>query len=804
MNLPGIRILLLSLVTLSGSCGSVLAIELQSQTNRYGVVEWNMQSGLPQNTVHSINQTDDGYLWVGTDDGLARFDGVKFSIVDDHNSELFENDGIRNIHKSRDGTLWISTDGPGILWNQNGPFSKAPYPELEQHRITAFLEDRDGMLVATPSGLFHCSGNLIDPIQINWNIPLRNIQSLARDQQGRLWISAETSWLYTPDQDMVPFRSLGIEGNSTALAPSKKGGMWVGTTQGLYHYNEGKVQFYNTGNGLNSEDIHAVLEDHNGTLWVGTNNGLQCLINHRWSTIRFRWGEALGSVISLFEDVEGNIWAGTFSGLLNVREMKVLSIGTEDGLSHASVQTVLEARDRSVWIGTFGGGLNRMLPDGRIDVYRQNGLLLEDYVCSLSETQDGALWISYRGSGLSRLQNGQIRHYGIEDGLPNDPVRATAVDAEGCLWFVGDSTGLWRASGDTFEQVPAKRLSSSMQALLFDSQGNLWVGAENGVGRRSPDGNWEVWTEQQGLRGSTTYSLLEDDRGNIWIARKDGSIQRICNDQLQYFPFPENPTMSIMGLLHTPGELWMYGARGIYRVKMDDFDAIATGVRSTFDSTVFDEYYGGKQSAPSIGGYPGTARLSSGELWFCSNNGISQIHPGRIPVNGFPPKVMIESIVYEREPLGYSGQMLTLPPAKSAIEFHFTATGLTDAKRNRFKYRMIGVDQDWIDAGTNRVATYAGLKPGKHRFQVIAANNDGAWSRIPATCAFELRPHFSQTFWFWTLVTLAATAVLAGIYRWRVGAIHRREIKLQMLVNQQTEDLTKAKENAGSGKSGKK
>ena len=751
---------------------------------------------LPQNSVIALSQSEEGYLWIGTEDGIARFDGANFKVFNSNNTKVLGNDSIVALHNSRNGTLWVSTQTGGLFWEKDGIFTQATFQELEGKQVRTFFENRESVILATHNQIFQCTEKSIHRVRTDPNLSLRDIRHVAMDERGNLWIGAEISWLLTPEQEMIPLRSLGIDGTCTGFYPSTKGGMWIGTTEGLYKYTEGKLKVFTSNEGLNSEDVHAIMEDHRGTLWVGTNSGLQCFKNNHWSTIRFRWGESLGSIVSLFEDAEGSIWAGTQSGLLCVREMKVMSIGVEDGLSHASILSVLEASDQSVWIGTFGGGLNRMLPDGRIDVYRQSGLLLEDYVFSLSEGPLGEIWIGYRNPGLSRLSNGQIQHFGIKDGLPDDRIRATASTGINDLWIACEKTGLWHFDGQHFNRVQGVPLSSSLQAVMVDSLGNLWVGADNGVGKMTPDGDWETWTTEEGIKGSYTYAFCEDERGSVWFIRKDGNLQRIRNDHLESFTFSHDPITTFMGMLETPGELWLYGSRGVYRVHIDDLDAVANGIHTHFETTVYDEYFGGKARAPSTGGYPTSAQLSSGELWFSSNNGIAQIHPGRIPVNLFPPNVLIESIVYERQVIENTGQLLVLPPAKSAIEFRFTATSLTDAKRNQFKYRMVGVDAGWIDAGTSRIATYAGLKPGKHQFQVMAFNNDGIPSQTPANCVFVLKPHFTQTIWFWTLVAIGATAILAGAYRWRVRAIHRREIKLEKLIARQTKDLREAKETA--------
>ncbi len=797
--MPPVRIqLILSVCALLMPVTASHAFVLKSESNRYGVIEWNMQAGLPQNSVKSITQTREGYLWVGTEDGLARFDGVKFTVFDRTNTPELENDGVSAITQDKNGVLWIGTDGNGVVRYENGVFSSTGMERLKSKSVRGFLEETDAMIVATGKGVFRCRGETIEQLFPEKLSLINNLKAVIRDAEGNIWIGAKETWIITPQGTLIDANELGVSGATEALAAAPDGSVWIGTNEGLFHFQNRQVVVYNEKNGLNSNDVQALLFENNGRLWIGSNNGLQCFNRGIWSTIRFRWGENIGGVISLFKDREGNVWAGTYSGLLCVRDMKVISIGPEDGLSHQSVLSIMEAKDASVWVGTFGGGLNRLMPDGSIQTLRAEDGLMEDYIYSLTEAPDGALWISYRSPGLTRIEGNHITHITVEQGLPNDRIRGTTFDDDGNFWFVCQYSGLWKQTATGFHKIPVDPLLDKLWSIYTDSKGRIWIGSDNGIGWLDKEGKISAWlVGEHGVKGKSNYAFLEDSRGSIWFTRKDGGIQRILDGKCQSFVIGNDPTTSVLGLLETPGELWMYCSRGIYRAKLDDFDAVADGKKATLEVTVYDEYYGGKATAPSIGGHPAAAALSTGELWFSTNNGISQIDPATMPFNSYPPRVIIESIVYDKQTMiNLPLTPTVLPPANGAIEFHFTAMGLTDAGDNRFRYRLQGVEMDWVEAGNRRVASYAGLKPGKYSFEVMAFNNDGIASDHPVSCTFTLRPHFTQTQWFWLVTFAAITLILAAAYRWRVGQIHRREAKLKELVDQQTIDLRQAKEAA--------
>ena len=786
---------MLSFVALSvfGTAGVCLALDPQSEVHQYGVVEWSTLHGLPQNSVRAIAQTADGYLWVGTNDGLARFDGVSFTLFDNNNTPALTNDGIAALRVAQDGTLWIGTDGGGIVWWRDGVFQRPPYGRFAVYSIRSLLPDGDSMIVGTGAGVFRCGRATAEQLVPDSVLKMSNLMDVARDADGAYWVAADPVVRVTPDGRRTSGEQLGITAPARAIIPARDGGLWIGTSGGLVYRHGDAQRLLTTADGLKSNIVQSLLEDHDGNLWVGTLAGLQRYTGGQWASVKFRWGEKVGTVNCLFEDREGNLWGGTNSGLVCVRDVKVSNLGVDEGLARDEVQTVIETNDGTIWAGTFGGGLNRIRPD-RLDLLTTKDGLRDDFVYALCEDRDGSIWIGYRGKGLSRLTGESLQHFGPKDGLADDRIRGMAVDADDTLWVVGQSSGLWRRRAGHFESIPIAPLSQQTRAIAIDRAGGVWVGSSNGVGRLARDGKWDLYLRDSGLKGNTSFAFYEDRRGSMWIARKDGGVQRVRRGRLETFALAGDTTASVMSIAETDGELWLYGSRGIYRIALDEFDAVADGRKPAVAFTVYDEFFGGKATAPSVGGHPAAVHRRNGDLWFCTDIGLSRVSPGRMRTNTLPPNVIIEQLAYDNTTVPVRGGPLVLPPANGAVAFRFTALGLTDAGKNHFKYRLLGKDPDWIDGGTQRTASYAGLRPGRHEFQVLAANNDGVWSPAPATCGFELKPHFHQTVWFWSLVALAAAGGLAGAHRWRTRIHHHREMQLCDLVEKKTEDLRHAKE----------
>lgn len=755
-----------------------------------------MSSGLPQNSVQAITQTPDGYIWIGTAEGLARFDGVRFTNFTRDNVPEFASDVVTSLSADSAGRLWIGTM-VGLLYYEDGHFHRTRFPELGRAAIRAIVPDGEGVLLATNTGVFHCTHHSAKSPVAHHDLQVHNMTDVLRDRDGTIWVTGHS--VLRADNEIVEVlgERHGILGAGLCLLQSPKEGVYIGTNAGLVHLTHSGSRIFTTDDGLVSNLIRSLAADHDGNIWVGTPNGLQRFRDGVFTEARMHVGEPLGAVVELFEDREGGLWVGTHSGLYLLRDQKIQTISRRDGLEQNNVLATLAARDGGYWIGTWGGGLT-YLNGGETKVWTRDEGLLDDAVYALAEDREGGVWIGYSVAGLTRLTDEGLQHFGPESGWEPSRVRSILVDKNGDVWVGSAINGLWRYRNGWFEPVEFKLLSPKLAAMELDSHGRLWIGSSNGVGRLE-NGEWTIWTKEDGIRGSSTYAIHEDVRGSIWLARKRGGLQRFRDGELQTFSLDGDPLTDVLGIQSTDEELWLNCRRGVLRIDLDAFDEGSPGTMRDVTSITYGEADGMPRSGPSTGGFPSSLRSPGGDLWFATNGGVVRLSPDRMRHNRVPPNVIIERIIADRRNYDPSGPgPLQIAPGSGSLEFHFTATSFAAPKRNQFRYRLVGWDNDWIDSNGERVARYSGLPPGTYTFEVNGSNNDGIWAAHPASATVELVPHFHQTWWFWLLCALGAAILLGSLYAARVRALRRRHRLLQELVDERTEDLRQARDAAES------
>ncbi len=787
---------LVSILSFGASFNYVYSLNQSCESHDYAITNWNSYSGLPQNSVRAIEQSPDGYLWVGTDEGLAKFDGVEFETYDRTNTPCLSIDGIMALfYEKESDTLWIGTDGGGIVWFRDGQFSRSPFEALAQNSIRSFLPHEEGMLVCTEYGVFNCKNASSSVFLPGRNLKLGNLSTIEKGDDGSLWISGDRATVVTASQALLPLSDYGLIGRVRCFEKSFDGSIWVGGNRGLTRFDGSELRMVSIGNNSEVEFVQTILEDRDHNLWVGTLNGLKQISDGMCSDVYFGTGQKVGTVLCLMEDREGNIWVGSRSGLICIREPKIRTKIVEAGAAHLGVLSLYNEDEHRTWVGTYGEGLHCFSEEGKSALKMKDGLL-DNRVYAICGDPKGGILISYGGPGLSRVTPAGITHFTTENGLPERRIRTMKYDLDGNLWLVTLGSGLWRMNDGFFTQVDTGPLNRTMRGLFVSSNGDVWVGSSNGVGKRDRLGQWTYFLDKDGLQGTASYSFAEDLSGNIWIGRKFGGVQRIRDGKLERFDLAGQNTSSIYAMQVTNEELWLNCSRGVFKIRLEEFDRVSKTRGSTLSYTLFDEYFGGDIAVPSIGGYPSSIIRNDGELWFAMNNGIATIHPQKIITNLVPPNVLIENIVYEDSSFIVGSEDLVLEPGEGSVQVHFTAMGLTDSSRNTFKYRLIGKSDQWIDCGNNRTVILSGLRGKDYRFELLASNNDGIWSTEPAILNFSIKPHFHSTWWFRLIVVSLIVGILSFLYWWKIRIYRHRELSLKKLVEQQTEDLRKSKEAA--------
>jgi signal transduction histidine kinase/ligand-binding sensor domain-containing protein len=747
---------------------------------QYGHDVWRVADGLPQNAVLSVAQSRDGYLWLGTTSGLVRFDGVRFTVFDKANTEAIGHNQISALFEDRDGALWIGTFGGGLTKLQNQRFTTYTTRDGLSHGVVkAICQDRAGGLwVATLAhGLNLFKDGHFTVYTTRNGLPHDDVFSVAPSQDGGVWIATAGGLAHFRDGRFTAYTERdGLPSNRcVSVYEDRKGTLWAGTRdRGLVRLREGRISVYRVSDGLSSDAVSSIIEDRAGALWFATkDHGLNRLYDGRLSALTTKDGLSSDVVYSVVEDREGSLWIGTFGGGLNrLRDARFAVFTMQNGLPHDHVRSVFEDAEGQVWLATFGGGLG-LLKGGRFTTLsRRDGLPTDRLYCVLRD-RHGDLWVGTDGSGLVRQREGRLTRYTKRDGLAHDNVRALYEDRQGNLW-VGTSGGLSRFGDGRFTTyTTADGLSSdAVHAILQDREGALWLGTWGGGLNRLRDGTFSAFSKKDGVTNDFILSFYEDREGSLWIGTLGGGLIRGREGHFRAYTTKQGLFEDLVYQALEDGRenLWISCNKGVYRVSKRELDDLDRGLIRAVRSVSFGIADGMPSGECANGSQPLGWKGRDGRLWIPTQSGVVVINPDRLEVNQIPPPVVIEELLVDRRPVAMEGQP-SLPPGDGDLEFHYTGLSFLVPGKVRFKYRLEGFSDEWVDAGPRRVATYTNIPPGRYRFRVIAGNADGVWNESGAFFDLRLRPHFHQTWWFYGLVAMTVGLTGFGLHRVRVRQV---------------------------------
>lgn len=805
MTLPKLLTGLLGVLALAGllapaAAGTPIG-EPTKSLSQYKVDSWQTEQGLPLNTVQSIFQTRDGYLWVGTAGGLSRFDGVRFTSFDAVQAPDMASQPIFGFMEDAQGNLWIgNTKGASVY--RNGNFQVAiPSEVTASRRVWAFAQATDGAVwAATENGLVRWDKGVIKLYQQADGLPTNRLRSLVFDREGILWIGTSGGGLVSFSAGQ--FKTLNptngfphLEVRSVLADP--KGGVWAATAGGgLAHVDHGLVKTYTTADGLPTDQLTMLARDAQGALWIGTwGAGVSRFSDGRFTSISTAGGLAGEHIWSLQVDREGSVWIGTWVGGLNrLRDRPFTVFGTPEGLSGDNTRSVLHARNGVTWVGTAGGGLNRIEGHQTTSLRKKDGLPADD-VSSLMEDHEGSLWVGTYTAGVARLRNGKIDTFGMAQGLPHAEIRVLFQDSKGVVW-AGTRAGLARFDGKAFAAVrePGAPLEG-VSNILEDRSGTLWFGTPGQGLYRLRDGVFSTLTTADGLVSNWIMALYEDGASSLWIGTSGQGLNRLRDGQLAAIrPLDGLWDGSALTILEdTTGHLWMTCNRGFYRVSRAELDAFAekriTKVTSKGygpgDALRSTSFAGGLQPAGGID--------ARGHVWLPSASGLVIVDPLHLPGSGKPPAVSLESVRVDGV-IQTNGTEVILPPGSVPLSIRYTAMTLLNADRARFRYQLDGITRDWMDAGRNREASFPALPHGTYRFRVAASIDGQHWSESDHALPIVVQPYFYQTAWFMVLALLATLGAIVALFRFRTHSLRARHAEMERLVAQRTEELRLANE----------
>ena len=798
------RFALLGYLCVCLTCAA-LGLDPHKPISQYVHRVWHSDDGLPQNSAQAMLQTNDGYVWIGTQEGLVRFNGVEFKVFNKANTEAFRHNDVRVLYQDREGALWAGTFGGGLVRYQDGHFTNYTTKSgLSSNSIRAILQDRQGNLwVGTDDGLNEFTGGKIVIFNRTNGLSDSKVRAIAEDREGKLVVAGDNGLdVIVSGTPMGPYLPGLVLGKSVkTLFVDNAGSLWIGTEyHGIYVLNAGKLKHYGAQQGLADAPVHTIYQDSLHTIWVATEgDGICRLVSDRFDCYGPKKGLSGGYVESIFEDRERSLWVGTETGGINFfREGPLTNYGNDIGLQ-GSPRTLVEDPDGSLWIGTSTGlwrmkdskvtpyltdkgrannyvyatvrdhlgniwagtahgGLNKFTGH-QVTTYTKIDGLADDFIPSVIEDRAGDIWVGTL-AGVSRLHNGKFTNYGTRDGLSSNRIWAIHQDYQGNLWF-GTSAGLSLFRDGKFTNNDFRQASShdgpgmgSVSVIYEDADHVLWVGTFGGGLKRFQDGKFANITMNQGLFDDTIWGIQEDDLGNFWMS----------------------------------------STRGIFRAKKSELIAVADGALSQLESQSYGVAEGMESSECNGDGQYSSWKAKDGKLLFACLKSVVVVDPEHLPSNPLQPPVVIDTVTANQNEIVTPGA--SVPAGAGELDFHYAALTYVAPRKVTYKCKLEGegFEDDWSTPRTLGLAHYTNIPPGQYTFYVKAANNDGVWNETGASIRFYLIPRFYQTRWFKSLCGMVLVFSPVGIYLFRLRRVRIRESQLGVLVGRRTRELQVAKE----------
>ena len=778
----------------------LLSLDPEIKLEEYFLRTWTVQSGLPINTITTLIQTEDGYIWVGTRAGLSRFDGVRFTTFTRQNSPL-SNDRITSLYEDSNRVLWIGTDGGGLYSFEKGLWQNVTTEDgLSNAHVRTIIGDwKSDLWVGTDYGLNRISRDGIHVYTDEDGLYDNIITDLCLDNWGTLWIGTLRGGLVRFNEGVIAVYGYedGLLNSSVqSLAADRWRNIWIGTLEGLYLLRSGDGIIRPVSD-TSYTPITFLVEDDQANLWMATMaDGLKRMAGDTLTGLSTDQGLPDDFIRCLLIDRDKNLWIGTDTGgLAQLRDPLMRNITADHGILESAVSAVMEDRRGSLWIGTRNSGLCRMKNDRVTETFDAQTGIPSNKVKILFEDSIGNLWVGTEDAGLTILGNGQWGRLNSENGLRSNNVMALFQDRKGTIWIgtdkgldkfrggkidpprafaglaryqvcafletgeglllAGTSQGLYKITEKTVEKIELTRNDSEPEivSLYEDSEGILWIGTNGDGLLRWDEGKTTAFSTAEGLRDNYIYSLTEDGRGNLWMSTN----------------------------------------RGVMRISLKALNDYAGGKIRYLVPAFFDEAEGMTGSQCSGEGQPSVWKDGSGRLYYPTGKGITVFDPAEIGVETAPPLTAIEAVLCDGKPVG-SHDLPCFPHRSETLEFHFTALDFRAPEKIRFKYRLEGYEEEFVclPLDGERAARYVNLDPGEYRFMVQAVSNDGTWDENGAFFMFEILPSFFQKPAFTVLVVLAvllAAGTVLFINRQRKQKRRRDKYKTIPIDSKRIEDI---------------
>ncbi len=776
-----------------------IALDPGKAITQYVQSSWTTESGLPQNSVHAIAQSEDGYLWMGTEEGLSRFDGIAFSTYNHATSPTLPSDYILALAAGRNGDLWIGTDSGLAELRLSSKGSNATFRTitktdgLSSNYVTSLCLTSDGVLwVGTAHGLNRVSQRSVQPWLTSGPLATASVTALVTTPGGSVWVGTTDGVFQIRDDRVTRFAGHLPASDISSLATTADGSLWVGSLGGgLARIHDGRV--FIPQQTFAGKDIDALLVDHDGALWIAFDrHGIGRLYEGKFTGYSSAQGlPSDRSTRALFEDREGNLWFGLLdAGLVQLRDGKFAVFGKREGLAGNYVGNVLQASDGSMWIGSDSNGLNHLLPDGRVEIWNDRNGLPKDAVYSLLQTRDGSLWVGYRSGKLARIRNGEVSIY-TDHAARNVSLNALFEDRNGQIWLGFWGKGLARFKNGRFEHLGG---TERVSGIAQSRDGALWFAFDGDGLERLFHGVATRYTTDNGLPSNHVMCVYADVSDTVWAGTASGGITRIRANQTVSWTAKDGLIESTVGsiIADDSGNLWFGGDHGIYRIAIAELDRSAASHSAPIKPQQFGTVDGLRSHETLYGAMPCVWKARNGKIWFGTIRGAAVVDPARILKDIIIPPTWIEKVLFNSSPIPIE-QGGRVRQGAGNLEVAFTGLSFVAPEHLRFRYRLFGFDPVWIEAGGRRNAWYTNLPPGRYRFEVEAENSDGIRNRKgDSFSCIVVPPAWRSPLAY---ISYAVLAILLGwcAVRLRTRTLIRRQEELRRTVAERTAQLQNEK-----------
>ncbi len=750
------------------------ALDPNRAISQYVHDHWGSEQGFPRGAIYAITQTADGYLWIGTEAGLIRFDGLEFRLIKDE-SGAFTTTGVLGLAADSAGYLWLHLQDLTVLRYREGVFDKPSSAAGLLSFVSSMSSTRHGEVLISKmeQGAYLSHGASFDMLASANELPRSPILALAKTANGDVWMGTRDAGLFRLRGGRILSLKASLpDPKVNCLLAENDRDLLVGTDNGIVRWNGSEFRSAGIGSSRNHFQALAVLRDRDANLWVGTDSRGLLRVNSQGITdLRDRPSGSQNAITAIFEDREGSLWIGTASGLDRLRDGPFVTYSLPEGLPSDGSNPVFVDSQNRMWFPPVAGGL-WWFQNGRHGRVNLAGLD-KDVVYSISG-RNSNLWLGRQRGGLTEMhlagEHFTAKTYTQRDGLAQQSVYSVVESRDGSVWAGTLSGGVSKLSGGTFTTytvasgLPANTVASSLET----SDGTMWFATPGGLSSLA-NGQWRVYTRKNGLPSNNINCLLEDSSGLLWIGTAGGLAFRGANG-FQSAAGPPPLHDPIMGMADDGlGSLWLATSNHVLQLSR------AEVLNGTLVGADLREYglTDGLRGVEGVKRHQSVFKDSGGRIWFSLNRGISVVDPPRLTRNAPASIVHIQKFSADGNAIDLNH------PFQIPAHFHRIAIGyiglrFSNPQRVRYRYMLEGFDHRWSDRVAEREAVYTNLSPGLYRFHVMASNPDGSWNKNQAVLAFTLDPLYWQTWWFRAAAALACALLVTTLYHSRMYQLTRQ------------------------------